>query len=406
MIATTKAKPTGKPLKVLLLDARGAVPDYFEHLATALAAEGVAVVAVSAPAAAGRSVPSASALLSYHPSFDLTTNAGVGNVVPYVVGWLRAVWLLAREHPDVLHVQWLVKPRLESRLLPFIARLFHAPLVVTVHNVLPHEPRPADRASFRRLYRGADRLVVHSNASMVRVRQLEPSIPPERLVVIHHGNFAALATDIDITPEQARSALGLPHDTVLVVAPGKVRPYKGTLELIRAFTKLPSEAGATLLVAGAPDDPVYASRVSELSMRQADADVRLDLRYFSRPDFHRLIVAADIVAVPYRDIDQSGILLYAMTCGKAIVASRLPAFEETLGKGAALLTEPGSVEELADALLRLIRDPELRARLSHSARVRVLHEFSWAQAAQRTAALYREALDQLDSKPPIAMPTP
>lgn len=402
MVAVTRASGAEKPLKVVLLEPRGAVPDYVEGLATALAAEGVAVVAVSAPASAGRSEPRASPLLSYRPSFDLEQNGGARNVVPYLTGWLRTLWLLVRERPDVLHVQWLVKPRVESRLLPLVARLAGTPLVVTVHNVLPHEARAADRSSFTRLYRAADRLVVHSSASARRVRELEPSIAPAHLAVVPHGNFATLAESFDVTPAQARSALRLPHEGVLVVAPGKVRPYKGTLELVSAFTALPVETRAALLVAGAPDDPVYARRVSELSEHRAGADIRLDLRYFSRADFHRLIAAADIVALPYREIDQSGILLYAMTCGKAIVASRLPAFEETLGADAALFAEPGSVEELTAALLRLIRDPELRARCSRSARERALREFSWPQAAQRTAALYRGALERPDSRPRAA----
>ncbi|MDV9198935.1 glycosyltransferase, partial [Streptomyces sp. Wh19] len=47
---------------------------------------------------------------------------------------------------------------------------------------------------------------------------------------------------------------------------------------------------------------------------------------------------------------------------------------------------------LADALARLLGDPELRARLGAAGRDRVLSRFTWKQAAIGTAALYREAI--------------
>ena len=72
------------------------------------------------------------------------------------------------------------------------------------------------------------------------------------------------------------------------------------------------------------------------------------------------------------------------------VVSDLPVFAETLGD-AALVVPAGDVEALADALLRLERDPDLRARLVEAGRAR-LRELSWERAARETRAVFEEAL--------------
>jgi glycosyltransferase involved in cell wall biosynthesis len=104
------------------------------------------------------------------------------------------------------------------------------------------------------------------------------------------------------------------------------------------------------------------------------------------------LIAADVVALPYLDIDQSGILLYAMTAGKAIVASRLEGFVEAMdGREAALFHEPRDVDGLARQLTRLLDDPELRESLGREARALAIDNHSWDAVARRTLEVYEQA---------------
>ena len=79
--------------------------------------------------------------------------------------------------------------------------------------------------------------------------------------------------------------------------------------------------------------------------------------------------------------------------GRAIAASRLPAFEQILTDGEdALLTEPGSVEELAAALNRLLEDAPLRERLERGIALRSESFPKWSSIAQSTLDCYRTTL--------------
>ena len=82
-----------------------------------------------------------------------------------------------------------------------------------------------------------------------------------------------------------------------------------------------------------------------------------------------------------------------MAMGKGIVASRLGQIGEVLAhEETGLLVEPGDVEELSDAILRLTQSPELRERLGAAARRTATERHTWKQNAQRVIGGYR-ALD-------------
>jgi glycosyltransferase involved in cell wall biosynthesis len=79
-----------------------------------------------------------------------------------------------------------------------------------------------------------------------------------------------------------------------------------------------------------------------------------------------------------------------MAMGKGIVASRLGQIGEVLvDRETALLVEPGNVEELARAIIRLIESEELRTRLGLKAREVAEREHTWAHNARRVLEAYR-----------------
>jgi len=84
------------------------------------------------------------------------------------------------------------------------------------------------------------------------------------------------------------------------------------------------------------------------------------------------------------------VLMEAMSCGIAVVASRLSGIPElVLDDSTGLLVEPRDANGLAEALERLLRDPNLRRRLGDAARAKVEREFDLRKNA---AALTRRFL--------------
>lgn len=108
-----------------------------------------------------------------------------------------------------------------------------------------------------------------------------------------------------------------------------------------------------------------------------------------------LIAAADVCVAPL-SLDERNVVqgccplkvLEYLSCGRPLVASGLPVVRELARDGEALLVPPGAPDALAAALVRVIEDAGLAARLGRRGAARVRHGFTWSQAQQRLGALY------------------
>jgi glycosyltransferase involved in cell wall biosynthesis len=102
---------------------------------------------------------------------------------------------------------------------------------------------------------------------------------------------------------------------------------------------------------------------------------------------------ADVVVLPYREIDQSGVLYTALAFGSPLLVSAVGGFPEIAARGAARLVEPGSLESLRTGLVELLDDADERAQLAEAARSLAHEDHSWDAAAAATERLYRRLLE-------------
>ena len=269
--------------------------------------------------------------------------------VPEMLAYRRAA-----RRADVAHFQWLTVQPVDWALLPSgPAR------VLTAHDVIPREPRPGQIAATRRLVHRMDAVVVHSEHGAGRLEG-ELGLPRERIRVIPHGAFDHYAR----IPDSAR--VPLPAELQAVEGPvvlcfGLLRPYKGIDVLIEAFEAV---EGAELWIVGLPRMPIAPLR--ELAAR-VPGTVRFVPRFVTDTEIPAYFERADVVALPYREIDQSGVLYTALAFGKPLVLSDVGGFSDVGAHGAARLVPPGDAPALAGALAELIAAPETRERLSAAA---------------------------------------
>jgi glycosyltransferase involved in cell wall biosynthesis len=84
-------------------------------------------------------------------------------------------------------------------------------------------------------------------------------------------------------------------------------------------------------------------------------------------------------------------VLEAMACGTPVITSNVSSLPEVAGN-AALLVDPYNVDELADAMRRILSDPALAADLRARGLERA-QQFSWERTAQETLAVYKHVLE-------------
>jgi glycosyltransferase involved in cell wall biosynthesis len=279
---------------------------------------------------------------------------------------------------DVVHYQWLTLEAIDVFLL---AR--GAPRVFTSHNVLR-------RGDGRLREQGARRVVAHSDAVVVHTRAGAREIverygaDPARVRTIPHGAFDYLAN-------QPREQL-LPAELAAVEAPvilsfGVLRPYKGVDVLIEAFEGI---EGAELWIVGRPWMDVEPLRAAAA---RCGGTVRFVDRFVAEDELPAYFRRADVVALPYRGIDQSGVLYTALAFGKAIVASEIGGFREVAeDHGALVPVPPGDPRALRAALAALVADPAARAAQEARATAAAAGPYSWDEAARLTVELYERLL--------------
>jgi glycosyltransferase involved in cell wall biosynthesis len=118
--------------------------------------------------------------------------------------------------------------------------------------------------------------------------------------------------------------------------------------------------------------------------------VRFVPRFVSDQELPAYFRRADVVVLPHRDAEQSGVLYAALAFEKPIVMSDVGGFGEVAEAGAGLLVPPGDPAALAARLDELLADPGQRERLGAAAGVAAAGPYSWDLVARQTLDLYEE----------------
>lgn len=284
---------------------------------------------------------------------------------------------------DVVHFQWLTVQHIDGHLLP--ARrtppAARRPLLLTAHDILPREARPGQRDAQRRLYEHFDAIVVHSQHGRARLID-ELGVDGERVHVVPHGAFEHLAAE-DATG--AASPPPFQTDLPVVLCFGLMRPYKGIDLLLEAWRGIED---AELWIAGAPRMDISALRAA------APPGVRFVPRFITDDELSAFFRRADLVVLPYREIDQSGVLFTALAFGKPLLLSDVGGFPEVAAQGAARTFPAGDTAALHATLRELVADPSALAQLAARARAAATGAYSWSEIGKRTLALYGALLGE------------
>jgi glycosyltransferase involved in cell wall biosynthesis len=369
-------------MRVQLVDPSAFTPPYDRSLAAALARQGIEVELLTSrflygpvPEAAGYRVEERFYRRSARRGLDAPARRAfkLAEHLPDMLRLRRAL------DADVVHYQWLTAPALDTLLLPP-----RRPRVMTAHYVLP--PRPSRRrlASARRAFGAMDAAVAHSEHGAARLRE-QLGLDPDRVRVIHHGAFDYLTRlpEEKPLPPELRGAEG-----PVILFFGLLRPYKGIDTLLEAFRRIEA---AELWIVGNPRMEVEPLR---RLAAQAPGRVRFLTRFVEDAEIPAIMRRADLVVLPYRDAEHSGVLYAALAFGKPLVLSAVGGFPEVAEQGAARLVPPEDPAALAAALAELVGDESARVELGQAAAKAAAGAYSWDETARQTLALYRELLDQ------------
>jgi glycosyltransferase involved in cell wall biosynthesis len=284
-------------------------------------------------------------------------------------------------------------------LTPFVVRC-HTPTFVLRRYYSPREMNYDTRiisACEKDVLRRAHALTAPSR-DMARLIASECNIPPENIAVIPN----ALASDEwRVTGSEYRSPNYRTNQlsnycTILHV--GRMERVKGVTVLAEAIPQVLAQVPNAHFVFIGDDLRTErgTSQRAELEAQLTAAGVRGRVEFLGSTDQASLLEwyrRADICVVPsllYESFSYT--CAQALAAGKPVVASRIGGIPETVDDGeTGLLVEPGNAAQLADAIIRLANDADLRERMGRAGREKVVREFAPVKIAEQNLNVYAQA---------------
>ncbi len=308
----------------------------------------------------------------------------VGRAIRYYMQWLRVIRRVAALKPDVVQVGDIPFP---LDLLPLRLLRRKAPLFADIcHNVNPFDTAGGfgrsrwKRFFYKRIYRLFDIVFVHFDRNAAEFAKFFGS---RRTAVIKHGNEALFEElrDPAIDGAALRTRLRIGNEPVVLFF-GTLSHYKGVDVLVEAFPRIHRETGARLVLAGYP--------LPDFVVPPQQDFLTLVPEYIRSEEVAAWMELASVMVFPYRDIYQSGAIHVAQTFGVPTVASAVGAMQDVVEhEVSGLLVPPENAAALAEAVIRLLKERELAARLGSRFAADARGAFSWRTNAETILAAYR-----------------
>jgi glycosyltransferase involved in cell wall biosynthesis len=368
----------------VLLISNGFQPDYEAGFANGLARNGVKVILVSSNRTLTEHLDPSVHSINLRGSQDQSRPAWqkLLNMIWY---YIKLLILLARYPKMPVHMIGLFAISNPSiwKWECILYGLFGRRMVMTVHNVVPHDrDNNAIRLGLLSAYQLPDFLIVHTRGTADQLIK-DFGVKAERIMLMEHGiNQIPFIELNEVTKSRVKN--GIAETERLVVFFGSVMPYKG-VDILLDVAAVPFW-DAKLLIAGRCADANYGSKLEEQISCHPNKDrIIWDNRYLSEEEVKTILLAADVVVLPYRSIDQSGVLFAALKYGLPVVAFNVGSLREYLIDGVGRIIAEGDISTFAKAVMEI--EP---ASLVRSSIQKFAEQFLWHFTVRPILFIYED----------------
>jgi glycogen synthase len=307
----------------------------------------------------------------------------------------KRVGQLAKKHgaPDVIHVHdWLTVSAGVG-----VKHLLRRPLAMTFHSTEAARSSGSHSAESA-MVEGIEWWGSFEAAKVVAVSGWMKSevisrfkTPPEKVVEIPNA-VDVTKFERPVDAEFTRAKWSVQPGERLITAVGRLTAQKGFDDLIRAFPAiLKSVPESRLLIVG---DGYMKGELQTLAAAEKVGSRTTFAGFVSDSELVEAMKSSDVVAVPSRFEPFGIITLEAMAAGVPVVVSRVGGLAETVEDGVdGLEVEPNDPPSIAEAIVRLLSDGTLAARLAAKGREKA-KAYNWESSAKRTVETYKAAIGE------------
>lgn len=297
--------------------------------------------------------------------------------ISYVLGLPKAIIETSKFDPELLHVHYAAG----FGLWGMVAGV--SPMVVSVwgSDVLTFASHAFGKAYIRRVLHQASHITATSHYLLDRALELAPDVK-DRISLISFG--------VPVLEQLAAPPATLPIKLCFIKSH---QPIYGPHLLIEAVARARAEIpDLQLSIAGRGEQTKELLRlVVTLELKDA---VRF-VGYIPNNEIYRFLVGHHIMVMPSLQESFGVAALEAGACGRPVIATRVGGIPEiVLNNRTGLLVPPNDVEALAEAIVKLAKDEELRRAMGKAAYEFVRDNYSWEKSLDQMCGIYERVLNE------------
>ncbi|MCK4431428.1 MAG: glycosyltransferase family 4 protein [Candidatus Aminicenantes bacterium] len=279
--------------------------------------------------------------------------------------------------------------------IPFLYEDKRCKYVVTIHDLITRiypskftkKHRLVQNTLLPHILRKADRIIAVSNSTKNDIIKFYPEYA-HKIKVIYEGVESQFFPRSNHEIEKTLDKYNVDFRYILFL--GTVEPRKNIIRVVDAFIQLKQEGNIEqkLIITGRKGW-LYKDIIEKINKTPFSQDI-IFTDFVDDEDLPSLYSGAEIFLYPSLYEGFGLPVLEAMSCGSPVITSNLSSLPEIAGD-AAILVDPMNVEEIVQAMEKLLRDRELRKELKRKSLERAKF-FSWEMAAKETLHLYEDIL--------------
>lgn len=290
--------------------------------------------------------------------------------------------IIKREKPDVIHFQ---STNLWGAFISLLLKMMGYVIVTTIHDVKPHlGVRQFDEnIALNIQLRVSDCIIVHGkNAKEELIRQNKTKAG--KIFIIPHGNYTFFTNYAEKNIQETNSILFF----------GNILEYKGLEYLIKAEPLIAKEIpNVKITIAGKGAFYRYRKLINNITKFE------IYNKFIPDEEVPFFFQRAKVIILPYIEGTQTGIIPIAYAFKKPVVVTNVGSISEFVYDGkTGLIVTPKDEKALATAIIKLLKDDQLRKQMGENAYKMMKEELSWDKITEKTIKVYKTALNNKDNQ--------
>jgi len=301
------------------------------------------------------------------------------NPISWIQAWIKIKW-------DIIHAQWWSWPLFHIYLtIWLIAKLRKKQIILTVHNVTPHEKSLIKNFCNNIVYKVADKFIVHSQENKKTLQSIIWNKKP--IQVINHGILSP-KEKIYKTRNDLRKKYKFQENDKIILFFWNIRDYKGLDILLQSFSTLQKKQAWYKLIIAWPcwkDWEKYEAIINQKNL--SDNILRLD-GYIWEVQAGELFTLSDLLVLPYKDFNsQSWVIATNLYYNLPVVVSNLWWLTEVISDND-LIFDVWNSTMLVNKIITLFKDDMLEQKKKSLSKLK--KEYEWDNIVKQTLKVYNK----------------